>query len=299
VFDNWSAGAFDANDYLAFSVTGSGVSYQTVAFSLYNNFDGSGNWEIRSSVDGFSATLDSGSFTGIFAGGLLINANVSALGQQSGTVTFHIYTFNNAGTTNPLQRGVRGTGGGGQGLAVIGFVAPPGPPVLASALSRKVHGVAGTFNLALSLADIHNPTTEPRQGPTHTIVFTFNKAINAATATITEGTATAGAPTFSGNDVIVGLVGVTDRQYVTIALTNVASTDGSTGGNGSVRVGFLVGDVSQNRVVTLADLGLVNAQLAQTVTAANFLKDVNVSGTVSLADKAVTNANLTRALPTP
>jgi hypothetical protein len=299
VFDNWSAGAFDANDYLAFSVTGSGVSYQTVAFSLYNNFDGSGNWEIRSSVDGFSATLDSGSFTGIFAGGLLINANVSALGQQSGTVTFHIYTFNNAGTTNPLQRGVRGTGGGGQGLAVIGFVAPPGPPVLASALSRKVHGVAGTFNLPLSLADIHNPTTEPRQGPTHTIVVTFNKAINAATATITEGTATAGAPTFSGNDVIVGLVGVTDRQYVTIALTNVASTDGSTGGNGSVRVGFLVGDVSQNRVVTLTDLGLVNAQLAQTVTAANFLKDVNVSGTVSLADKAVTNANLTRALPTP
>ena len=92
---------------------------------------------------------------------------------------------------------------------------------------------------------------------------------------------------------------MTDRQYVTIALTNVASTDGSTGGNGSVRVGFLLGDVSQNRVVSLTDLGLVNAQLAQPVTAANFLKDVNVSGTISLADKAATNANLTRALPTP
>jgi hypothetical protein len=299
VFDNWSAGAFDANDYLAFSVTGSGVSYQTVAFSLYNNFDGSGNWEIRSSVDGFSATLDSGSFTGIFAGGLLINANVSALGQQSGTVTFHIYTFNNAGTTNPLQRGVRGTGGGGQGLAVIGFVAPPGPPVLASALSRKVHGVAGTFNLALSLADIHNPTTEPRQGPTNTIVFTFNKAINAATATITEGTATAGAPTFSGNDVIVSLTGVTDIQYVTVALSSVTSADGGSGGTGSVRVGFLAADVNQSRVVSVADVGLVNAQLSQAVSATNYLRDINSSGTLTLADLALTIAAQTHALPAP
>jgi hypothetical protein len=66
-----------------------------------------------------------------------------------------------------------------------------------------------------------------------------------------------------------------------------------------VRLGFLVGDVNQNRVVTVADLGLVNAQLAQIVTSANFLKDVNASGTLSVADKGITNANLTRALPAP
>jgi hypothetical protein len=33
--------------------------------------------------------------------------------------------------------------------------------------------------------------------------------------------------------------------------------------------------------------------------AANFLKDVNASGTLSLADKAITKANLTTALPPP
>ena len=103
----------------------------------------------------------------------------------------------------------------------------------------------------------------------------------------------------SGNDVILTFTGVTDIQYVTITLGNVASTDGGTGGSGSVRVGFLVGDVNQTRVVTVADLGLVNAQLAQVVTAANFLKDVNVSGTISVADKGITNANLTRALSAP
>ena len=67
-----------------------------------------------------------------------------------------------------------------------------------------------------------NPTTEPRQGPAQTIVVTFDRPINAATVTITEGVATAAAPTFSGNDVVVGLTGVTDRQYVTVTLTNVS-----------------------------------------------------------------------------
>jgi hypothetical protein len=79
----------------------------------------------------------------------------------------------------------------------------------------------------------------------------------------------------------------------------VASSDGGAGGSASVRVGFLAGDVNQNRVVSIADLGLVNAQLAQPVTAANFLKDVNASGTLTVADKGIANANLTRALPPP
>jgi hypothetical protein len=57
--------------------------------------------------------------------------------------------------------------------------------------------------------------------------------------------------------------------------------------------------VNQNRVVSLTDLGLVNAQLAQTVSAANYLKDVNASGTLTLTDKAITNTNLTKALPVP
>ena len=57
--------------------------------------------------------------------------------------------------------------------------------------------------------------------------------------------------------------------------------------------------MNQNRVVSLADLALVNAQLAQPVTAANFLKDVNANATLSLADKAIANANLTNSLPIP
>jgi hypothetical protein len=173
-----------------------------------------------------------------------------------------------------------------------------GTPAFQSAVSRKVHGAAGTFDLPLTLVSTA-PTTEPRIGPAQTIVLTFDRPISAAIVNVTEGTATAAPPTFSGNSVIVALTGVINQQYVTVALTNVASVDGGTGGSGSVRLGFLAGDVNQNRVVSLADLALVNAQLAQLVTAANYLKDVNASGTLSLADKALTNVNLTKALPLP
>ena len=150
-------------------------------------------------------------------------------------------------------------------------------PVLQSVVSRKVHGAAGTFDLALSLLAT-NPTTEPRKGPTHTIVFTFDKAITSAGATISESATVAGAPTISGNDVIVALTGAPDQQYVTVELGNVASSDGGAGGCGIARIGFLMGDVNQSRVVSVADLGLVNSQLAQVVTRANFREDINVSG---------------------
>jgi V8-like Glu-specific endopeptidase len=171
------------------------------------------------------------------------------------------------------------------------------PPVLVSVASRKVHGAAGTFNLSLG-SSVSNPTTEPRQGTT-TIVFTFDKPLSSATANVVEGIATAGTPTVSGSSVLVPLAGVANAQYVTIALSNVTATDGGTGGSGSRRVGFLAGDVNQSRGVSLADVGLVNAQLAIPVTAANYLKDVNASGTLTLADKGITNANLTKALPAP
>ncbi len=54
----------------------------------------------------------------------------------------------------------------------------------------------------------------------------------------------------------------------------------------SIRIGFLAGDVNQNRVVTVSDLVLVNAQIAHLVTAANYLKDVNATGTLTVSDKA-------------
>jgi hypothetical protein len=130
-------------------------------------------------------------------------------------------------------------------------------------------------------------------------VFAFDKPVTSGVASVTEGTATVGVPTFSGSEMVVPLTGVANQQYVTVTVNEVAAIDGGVGGVGSVRLGFLAGDVNQNRVVTLADLGLVNAKIAQSVTAATYLRDVNASGTLSLADKGLANQQLTKALPTP
>ena len=97
----------------------------------------------------------------------------------------------------------------------------------------------------------------------------------------------------------VPLTGVVNAKYVTLNVTGVLAADGGTGGTGSVRIGFLVGDVNQNRVVTLSDLVLTNAQLAKPVTAANFLKDVNASGSLTFGDMVITNTKLAKSLPAP
>jgi len=178
------------------------------------------------------------------------------------------------------------------------FEGAAAPPLLTGVTSRKMHGAAGTFDLVLSNVAT-NPTTEPRTGAGHTIVFTFDKPLTGGNAAVTEGTATSGAPTFNGSEMTVALTGVTNQQYVTVAVSGVSSTDGGAGGSGSIRIGFLLGDVSQNRVVSLSDLAQVNAQVAQPVTAGNFMKDVNASGTLTVADKGITNTQVTKALVAP
>lgn len=175
------------------------------------------------------------------------------------------------------------------------------PPVQIGAASRKVHGGAGTFDLPLTLTPL-DPSIEPRGGSgsgIHTVVITFDKPVTGADVAVIEGTANAATASFVSNEVIVGLTGVSNAQYVTVSLTNVSASDGGTNGGGSVRVGFLAGDVNGSRSVTLSDLLSVNGALAQTVTAENYLLDVNLSGTLSLADKMFVNSNLAQALAPP
>jgi hypothetical protein len=230
-------------------------------------------------------------------GGLTVDSVTLAPGASC-TLSINVIATS-AGTKNNVTSGTSSTQSGSGGPTATASLTVLATPLLVSAGSRRIHGAAGTFDLPLSLTPT-SPTIEPRRGPTQTIVLSFDRPISSAdNPAISEGVATSSTMSISGNDVVVTFTGVTDMQYVTFAIANVVSTDGGTGGSASVRIGFLVGDVNGNRVVTVADLGLVNAQLAQTTTASNFLRDINASGSISVADKALTNANLTRALPAP
>ncbi len=176
---------------------------------------------------------------------------------------------------------------------------PNGPPVLVSASLRRVQGVAGTFDLPLSL-DPNNPTTESRAGPNHEIVFSFDQPITSGTVGPTlEGTGVLGGNSISANELIAPFGGVNDTQYVTFAFTGVKAAGFDTILAGSVRVGFLAGDVNQTRQVTVADVGIVNSVLLQTVDTTNYLRDVNADGRLTVADKGITNAHLLKKLPAP
>jgi uncharacterized repeat protein (TIGR01451 family) len=178
-----------------------------------------------------------------------------------------------------------------------------GTPVLMSAASRKTHGVAGTFDLALSLvappAINHNPSTEPRTGPAQTIVFQFDKPVISGNAVVTEGVAAAGAPTFSGNEMIVHLTGVSNKQYVTVDVSSVASADGGIGGIGSARIGLLVGNVTMSRQVLPSDVGIVRSHQLENVGPTNFLYSVTLGSKVLPADVGLARANQLNSLPAP
>ena len=100
------------------------------------------------------------------------------------------------------------------------------------------------------------------------------------------------APTFSGNELIVILAGVPDRQRLTVTATGV---NGSA--SASTPIGFLIGDINASRGVNAADIGAVKARQGQAVDGANFRSDLNADGRIDLVDVAAVQARSGSVLP--
>jgi hypothetical protein len=161
---------------------------------------------------------------------------------------------------------------------------PPACPISLTAVkSRKTHGAAGTFDLAI---DTTQPiggavTVEPREiGTGHLIVFQFSGAVTApGTVSSTAGAATAA---MSGNEVRVTLTGIADNSRATVSLANVNNA----GVNVSASLGFLLGDVNSNRALTASDIAAVKGKQGSAVNASTFIYDADTSGTIGAADVA-------------
>jgi hypothetical protein len=158
-----------------------------------------------------------------------------------------------------------------------------------SAVSRKTHGSAGTFDINLPLSG--NVGIECRTGGTptgnHTIVVTFPTPISAvASATCAGNAATT---SISSNQVTVNCTGVPNAQTVAINLTGV--NDGTSVGNVSIPMGVLLGDVNASGVVTSGDTNLCKAQALQPVTSSNFRNDINASGAITTGDVNIIKQN--------
>jgi hypothetical protein len=163
---------------------------------------------------------------------------------------------------------------------------------LLSAASRLTHGAAGTFDIAMPLTGTSGVEDRSAAG-SFLAVFTFDAPVTSANAAVVGGTATAGTPTFSGNEMRVPLTSVADIQIVTIEISNVNGG----GGTADVNFGFLIGDVNANRTVDRPDLTQIQTDRNQIVNGSNFRDDINLSGVVDRPDQSAVQANRGHSIP--
>ena len=170
----------------------------------------------------------------------------------------------------------------------------PPPFALLAVQSRKTHGSAGTFDIAVDTVPTITGavTVEPRSIDTgHTIVFQFDAAITMiGSVSSSTGSATAA---ITGTDVVVTLTGIADNSRASVSLTNLNNV----GVNATVSIGFLVGDVNNTRSVNSSDISGVKARSGQTADASNFKFDVNATGAINSSDISAVKARSGLVLP--
>jgi uncharacterized delta-60 repeat protein len=167
-----------------------------------------------------------------------------------------------------------------------------------TAVSRKVHGNEGPFDIPLPLTGATG--VECRSGgagDNHQVVFNFGGAVTFTNAAVTSGSGSVASIAGSGtNTATVDLSGVTSGQHITVTLSSV--TDGTITSDLGVPMSILVGDTTGNGSVTASDIGQVKGQSGQLVTGANFRTDVNVSGgSISASDIGFVKARTGTQLP--
>jgi hypothetical protein len=163
---------------------------------------------------------------------------------------------------------------------------------LVSAASRLTHSRAGTFDVNMPLSGVSG--VECRSATTYNAVFTFDTPVTSGEVTVLSGTATVGAITFSGNSMTAQLTGVTSAEIVTLHTQNI-NGDGQS--HGDVQFGFLTGDADASRVVSKPDDTLVQGQLNQPVTSANFREDLDADGRIKNSDRNLVKTNKSHSIP--
>ena len=164
-------------------------------------------------------------------------------------------------------------------------------PVLpVSAVSRKVHGSAGPFDINLLATSPVN--TEPRSGGPNNdyqVVVTFAGPITMGTASVASGTGTVSGTTVNGSTVTVNLTGVTSPQVITVKLASV--NDGSTVADVTVPMSVIVGDTNNDHSNNSGDSQDTRNRSGQLTDGNNFRSDVNTDGTINSGDAFIVRAH--------
>jgi len=173
-------------------------------------------------------------------------------------------------------------------------------PALLTAVSRKTHGAAGTFDLALPIASPWGDEGR-KNGPTD-LRFGFSEAVLPGASfavTPSAGTATVTGTALLGTELAVSLSGATDVQWVRLAIQGVEDRAGNSV-TAEFRVGYLFGDINQDRVVNIVDAVMVKAKYNLPITTdSNFVYDIDCTGAVNIIDVVLNKAAYNHRLPAP
>jgi hypothetical protein len=232
------------------------------------NFDASQSFDLNPCTSIVSYTLDFGDGT-------------APVTQSSPSFS---HTYSNTGNY-PARLTVTDSAGQVSDPSQVVISANSGAIQLAGAVSRKVHGSAGTFDLTLPLSG--PPAVEPRSGGNNNdyqIVFVFPDSLTSVGgASSSTGVVTTSQMGTDPHQYIVNVTGVASGQYVTVTLNN-AHDNQNHSGDVSVTMGVLVGDTTGNGLVNSSDISQTQTQSGQIITQDNFREDVTVNGAINSAD---------------
>jgi hypothetical protein len=176
-------------------------------------------------------------------------------------------------------------------------------PTISSAVSRKTHGGAGTFDVSLPLSG--TPGIECRIGGAtndYTMVVNFGSPVTVTgnpPAQVTSGVGCVGTAgvcdgnvTISGNTVTIPLTNVANAQTLSVMLNSV---NGSV--NFTIPMSILIGDTNGNATVSSSDVSQTKAALGQQIDGTNFRSDVNVNGAINATDVSIVKSSVGTGLP--
>jgi hypothetical protein len=244
---------------------------------------------------------------------LLVLAVVPQALSQTGGVYDLTWHTNDGGGSTSAAGGAYSLGGtigqpdagasnGGAYALSSGFwgatnVTAPAALQLATAVSRKTHGAAGTFDVPLPVTGAPGVECRSSSGA-HTLVFTFNNNVVSGNASVTTGAGSvSGSPTFASNTMTVNLTGVTDVQKITVTLNNVTDSFAQVLPATAVSMNLLIGDTNGNKTVNSTDIGQTKTQSGAPVTTANFRQDVTPNGTINASDIGLVKSRSGASVP--
>ena len=165
-----------------------------------------------------------------------------------------------------------------------------GDLTLARAASRKTHGSAGSFEIALPLSG--NVGIEDRESRSDAIVLAFNHNVTGASGVSSScGKASVAPDPSDPHNLIVTVQTIScDDQIITLTVSGVTDDQGNTA-DATVSYGKLVGDVDGNSIVNFNDAKAVRNASPRHATGDNFRADLNADGRINNEDIGMAKAN--------